>query len=81
MPINRKDQKDGKFTLDFDNGDAKAFDEIKEKWGFVDDASLLRFAMAAMLSSVDNTLSITGDNGDVRKIQPADSFTKKINKK
>jgi hypothetical protein len=64
--------------LDFDNGDAKAFDEIKEKWGFVDDASLLRFAMAAMLSSVDNTLSITGENGDVRKIQPADSFTKKI---
>ena len=63
------------------NGDAKAFDEIKEKWGFVDDASLLRFAMAAMLSSVDNTLSITGENGNTRKIEPADGFTKKSNKK
>lgn len=78
MPINRTNGEDGKFTLEFDNGDARAFDKIVNDWGFVDNAqALLRFAMATMLSSKDKTLSVTKEDGTVEKVAPGTGFLKK----
>ena len=75
MSIKKIAEKDGKMTLEFDNGDLKGFSEIMEKWNFKDEQSLIRFVMGAMLTTTDKTLTITTDSGD-EKIVPPQTFLK-----
>ncbi len=75
MSIKKISSDSKKMTLEFDNGDLNGFNDIMEKWGFKDEQSLIRFAMGAMLTTTDKTLTITTESGD-EKIVPPSSFVK-----
>ena len=75
MTIRRVEDKDGKLLLEFENGDKEKFLQIMSDWNFVDEQSLLRFAMSAMILTTDKTLTITTENGN-EKIAPKDSSLK-----
>lgn len=82
MPINRKDGDNGKFTLEFDNGDARAFDEIIKDWNFTDNAqAFIRFAMGVMKATKNKTIIVTKDDGTIEKILPGQGFVKENDKK
>ncbi len=73
MSIRRLDAEVGKMTLEFDNGDKEKFEQLMQNWRFKDEQSLIRFAMSVMLLTIDQTVTITTDDGD-QKVKPANDF-------
>ena len=56
-------------SVDIYNGDWEALKEVTKKWGFVDETSALRFALAILTKANDKNLSIDGEN-----VSPAKSL-------
>ncbi len=69
-------EQDDKITLILDNGDKEKFHEVMEKYNFKDHQSLLRFAIAIMLETKENTLGILKDDG-LLKVTPSASYLNK----
>jgi hypothetical protein len=75
MSIKSTHSSDGtKLTLELDNGDKNALQQILERWNFKDEQSLLRFAMSAMITTSENAITITKKDGELQKIAPVDEF-------
>ncbi len=70
------DSKAGKIILEIDNGDLEALQKIMEEWKFVDEPSVLRFALAVLTKAKDNAVYVT-ENGKKVALSPADSLLKK----
>ena len=62
--------------VNINNGDLKALNEIKEIWGFKDQESVLRFALAALKITGDGDLFALKD-GAKRSLKPADELLQK----
>ena len=56
-------------SVDIYNGDWEALQEVTNRWGFKDETSALRFALAVLSKANKNNLSIDGEN-----ISPAKSL-------
>jgi hypothetical protein len=61
-----------KFVLN--NGDLKSLEGTRERLGFLDDASLLRFLIAVASQSATRSLTITDKDGKVTSLNPAPSL-------
>ena len=56
-------------SVDIYNGDWEALQEVTNRWGFKDETSALRFALAVLSKANKNNLSIGGES-----ISPAKSL-------
>ena len=63
-------------TLEIDNGDLEALNEVMEQYGFINEQAMLRYCLVALLQSSDNKLYIKQD-GNIAAINVADSLIKK----
>lgn len=63
-------------VLNIDNGDLKALQEVKEKWGFESESHALRFALAVMYQSKNNVVYIDRDGAKVG-LKPGEDLLKK----
>jgi uncharacterized protein YfaT (DUF1175 family) len=59
--------------IEMENGDKKAFEEIKNKWNFKDEEGVLRYMMSLLLKTEDNKLWIKA-NGQQTGVNPADEL-------
>lgn len=75
MAIKRIEDKDGKLTLEFENGDREKFLSLIESWNFKDDQSILRFMMSILGVSIDNTVALNKKDG-IKLAQPSDEYLK-----
>ncbi len=62
--------------LTINNGDLKALGEIVEKWGFKDEESALRFALAILSVTKRGALMQEKQDGSSTALQPAESLLK-----
>jgi hypothetical protein len=78
MAINRKQSEsdDSKLTLEINNGDYLALKAITEKLNVQDEEAVLRFALAVLSQSNNNTVYIDDINGARIGLQPSDSLKK-----
>ncbi|QQR61108.1 hypothetical protein IPH19_01415 [Candidatus Uhrbacteria bacterium] len=77
MPIRQFNSKEDVSGSDFEgqflglnNGYLAALKEAAAAWGFQDEASLLRFAMAIMLKTKDSKKLYIEENGDQISVSP-----------
>jgi hypothetical protein len=68
------ENEDDKLTVNINNGDLRALDEIKQLWGFKDQASVLRFALAALKITHDGDLYAIQKDGTKRLLKPIDEL-------
>lgn len=61
-------------SIRFSNGERKALEEVINKWGFKDEESFLRFALAVFVKSNDRSVSIKDESGKETSLCPADSL-------
>ena len=57
-------------VANINNGDLKAIDDVVRQWHFINEASMLRFALAIMLSAKDNKLYADGPDGKKVTLTP-----------
>jgi hypothetical protein len=57
-------------TLTFNNGDRQSLRETVERLGFVNEESILRFALAVLAQSATRSLTITNQNGLTVALNP-----------
>jgi hypothetical protein len=69
-------EENGKLKLELDNGDMEKFKEVMTRYNFLDEQSLLRFAISIMLETKGTDLGILKEDG-MYKVTPADSYLKK----
>ncbi len=69
-------EQDEKITLVLNNADREKFKEVMTKYNFLDEQSLLRFAISIMLETKGTDLGILKEDG-MYKVTPADSYLKK----
>ncbi len=60
--------------LTINNGDLRALNQIKIKWGFKDNESILRFAIAALTLTEDGDLYADHKDGTRRLLKPAEEL-------
>jgi hypothetical protein len=65
--------KENKLILTLDNGEKKVFEEVRKKWNFKDEQSLIRFALSILDCSTKTFLTIYTEKG-VENIIPADDL-------
>lgn len=70
---------DGKFVLEFTNGDIQKFNEVMEKYNFKDAQAFIRFATSLLLVAQDKEIKIKKDNEFV-SIAPVEELLKKEQK-
>lgn len=70
---------DGKFILEFTNGDIKKFNEVMEKYNFKDAQAFIRFATSLLLVAQDKEIKIKKENEFV-SIAPVEELLKKEQK-
>lgn len=63
--------------LKLDNGDYEVFKIIKDKWGFKNEESLLRFALTILLKAENNLVEIQDVNGNKTTLKPSAELTSK----
>ena len=68
----KEDHDDLELTIK--NGDLRALNQIKAKWGFKDNESILRFAIAALTLTEDGNLYAEQKDGARRILKPADDL-------
>lgn len=76
MAVKKISDKDGKLILEFENGDREKFQTLLHDWNFKDEQSILRFMMAILGKSVDNTVGIYTQNG-LKAVVPEDELLNK----
>jgi len=62
--------KDTELHLILDNGDYEVFQIIKDKWGFKDEESLVRFALAVLIKAETNSVEIENGQGGKTTLRP-----------
>lgn len=62
MIIKSQDSTDTKISLEVDNGDLQALNEVVDKFGFIDEQAALRFALFVLLKAEKNVVYV--DEGD-----------------
>lgn len=62
--------------LDINNGDLEALKKAVERFGFKNEESLLRYALAVLTKSAVSSLTITDSGGQKTALYPADSLLK-----
>lgn len=66
IELSGKEREDGngvkKQDVTVSNGDLEALNRIVEQWGFKDQTSALRFALAILVESNKNSLKINGSS-------------------
>lgn len=63
--------------LKVSNGDLKALQDVKDKWGFKDEASALRFALAVIAQSEEHLVYIATKDGGKVPLTPGDNYLEK----
>lgn len=79
MAIIKTKENNDDLQLIINNGDLRALNQIKSKWGFRDNESILRFAIAALTLTEDGYLYAEQKDGTKRILKPADDLL--INKR
>lgn len=59
-----------KVTIEFDNGDLEAMETVKTEWRFVDEASLLRFALAVLKRAKNKRVYVDDELGNKAPLSP-----------
>ena len=65
-----------KITVEFDNGDLQAMDTVKSEWRFIDEASLLRFALAVLSRAKNKKVYVEDASGNKFPIAPGQQLLK-----
>jgi hypothetical protein len=60
--INSRRNDDGSITITINNGEVEALSNIESSWGIRDDASVLKFAIGAMLNAKNRKLYVDVDD-------------------
>lgn len=64
-----------RLDVSINNGDLRAINEIKEKMNFKDQASVIRFALAALkVASDEGELSVLKKDGSTKSLKPIDDL-------
>ncbi len=79
MAIIKTKENNDDLQLIINNGDLRALNQIKSKWGFKDNESILRFAIAALTLTEDGYLYAEQKDGTKRILKPAEDLL--INKR
>jgi hypothetical protein len=58
--------------FEINNGDLKALQEIAREWGFRDEVSVLRFALAVLKQAPTHSVYVENEEGEKVGLQPAD---------
>jgi len=74
MAIIKTQENHDDLQLIINNGDLRALNQIKEKWGFKDSESILRFAIAALTLTDDGYLYAEHKDGSRRMLKPAEEL-------
>jgi hypothetical protein len=74
MAIIKTKENNDDLQLIINNGDLRALNQIKSKWGFKDNESILRFAIAALTLTDDGYLYAEHKDGTKRILKPADDL-------
>ena len=74
MAIIKTQENNDDLELIINNGDLRALNQIKSKWGFKDNESILRFAIAALTLTEDGYLYAEQKDGTKRILKPADDL-------
>lgn len=67
---------DNQLALEINNGDLKALRDIYSEWGFKDEESVLRFALAVLSKTTNKTIYYVDEKGEKVGLQPSDSVLK-----
>lgn len=74
MAIIKTQENHDDLQLTINNGDLRALNQIKDKWGFKDNESILRFAIAALTITDDGYLFAEHKDGTRRVLKPAEDL-------
>lgn len=74
MAIIKTKEDNDDLQLTINNGDLRALNQIKTKWGFKDNESILRFAIAALTVAEDGDLYAEQKDGVRRILKPAEQL-------
>jgi hypothetical protein len=79
MPISIKTNLDSQenLTIEINNGDLNALNEITETWKFKDKESALRFALAVLKVTKPGSLHQEKEDGSKSTLLPMESLTNK----
>jgi predicted metalloprotease len=75
MSIKITQQQQGKISLEIDNGDLKALEEVIEKFDFKNEEAVLRYALYALLRSDIGGLLVEED-GKMFRLEPTSKVIK-----
>ncbi len=64
--------------VEFNNGDLKALNDIKDKWHFKDLEGVLRFGLAVLTISEDGKLFHEKKDGKTERFEPMDDLIEKV---
>ena len=74
--IKKGEERENGLDLEINNGDLKVLREIYEQWGFKDEESVLRFALAVLSKTRNQVLYYENEQGEKVGIQPSDAVKK-----
>ena len=74
MAIIKTKENNDDLQLIINNGDLKALNQIRSKWGFKNNESILRFALAALTLTETEYLYAEQKDGTKRMLKPADDL-------
>lgn len=74
MAVRSRDE-NNKCIWEIDNGDLEKLRECMNKWSFLDEQSMLRFAVSLLLKAEGGEVTIK-INGEPQRIAPADELLK-----
>jgi hypothetical protein len=80
MAIIKTKENHDDMELTINNGDLRALNQIKDKWGFKDNESILRFAIAALTLTDDGYLYAEQKDGTRRILKPAEELLEAASK-
>jgi hypothetical protein len=76
MAISKIKSEDESVDLTINNGDLLALRQIYKDWGFKDEESVLRYALAVLTKATNCTLYYLDDLGEKVGLQPSDAVKK-----
>ena len=65
---------ENELDLVVNNGDLRALRAIRERWGFKDEESVLRFALAVLSKTKQQVLYYQNEEGEKVGVEPSDSI-------
>ena len=73
MAISRTRSEPDAVDMTITNGDLQALRQIYESWGFKDEESVLRYALAVMTKAENQVLYYVNADGEKIGLQPSDA--------